>query len=137
MVHFDESYLKISYDAEADCVIMEWKDFATSDEFRNGLSEGLKLIQQKKTGNWLADLRKMEAIDPVDEQWSNTDWFPRALQAGINRMAIVPSEDIFNSISVENIMNAVAGTVLVTHYFKEAEEAKSWMKEEKLENVSK
>jgi hypothetical protein len=130
MVHFDESYLSISYDADAACVIMQWKSFATSEEFRHGLNEGLKLIQEKNASNWLADLRKMEAIDPEDEQWSNEDWFPRALQGGINRMAIVPSEDIFNSISVENIMNAVTGTDLVTHYFKDPAEAKSWLKEQ-------
>lgn len=137
MVHFDENYLKISYDADADCVIMQWKAFATSEEFRHGLNEGLKLIQQKNSPNWLADLRKMEAIDPEDEQWSNEDWFPRALQAGIKRMALVPSEDIFNSISVENIMNSVAGTGLVTHYFKQPDEAKSWLKDEKAALVSK
>lgn len=137
MLHFDESFLKISYNAEADCVIMEWKSFATSEEFRQGLNEGLKLIQQQQAANWLADLRKMEAIDPEDEQWSNEDWFPRALQAGIKRMAIVPSEDIFNSISVENIMNAIAGTGLVTHYFKEPLEAKSWLKEQKAELATK
>ena len=137
MVHLDEDYLKISYDEDAACVIMQWKSFATSEEFRYGLNEGLKLIQQKNASNWLADLRKMEAIDPEDEQWSNENWFPRALQTGINRMALVPSEDVFNSISVENIMNSVAGTGLVTHYFKEADEAKSWLKEQKTELAAK
>ncbi|MFP4092757.1 MAG: STAS/SEC14 domain-containing protein [Cyclobacteriaceae bacterium] len=137
MVHMDENYLKISYDADAACVIMQWKSFATSEEFRHGLNEGLKLIQQKKATNWMADMRKMEAIDPEDEQWSNENWFPRALQAGINRMALVPSEDIFNSISVENIMASVAGTSLITHYFQHPDEAKAWLKEAKLSAVTK
>lgn len=130
MVHLDESYLTITYDADTASVIMQWKSFATSEEFRHGLNQGLQLIKEKNASNWLADLRKMEAIDPEDEQWSNEDWFPRALQAGISRMAIVPSEDIFNSIAVENIMNAVTGTDLVTHYFKTPEEAKGWLKEQ-------
>jgi hypothetical protein len=137
MVHFDESYLTISYDADSATVIMQWKSFATSEEFRKGLNEGLKLIEEKKASNWLADLRKMEAIDPEDEQWSNEDWFSRALQGGINRMAIVPSEDIFNSISVDNIMSAITGTDLVTHYFKDTEEAKSWLKEQQTEPATK
>jgi hypothetical protein len=133
MVHFDESFLKISFDEAANCVVMEWKSFATSDEFRKGLNEGLKLIEQMDATNWLADLREMGAIDPDDEEWSNTDWFPRALSAGINRMAIVPSSDIFNSLSVENIMNAVEGTNLITHYFKEVQPAREWLRQQQEE----
>ena len=43
-------------------------------------------------------------------------------------MALIPSVDIFNNMSVESIMNEVAGTGLVVHYFDNVEEAKTWLK---------
>ena len=107
---------------------MQWKDFASSEEFKTGLNTGLDLLVERNTGNWLADLRKMDVIDPDDEKWSNEDWFPRALAGGVKKMALIPSEDIFNKLSVENIMNEVTGTDLVVHYFEDVEEAKMWLK---------
>ncbi len=127
MIYLNEKFIQISYDEKVPCVIMQWKDFATSTEFKLGLNKGLELLMEKKTGNWLADLRKMDVIDPDDEQWSNEDWFPRAIAGGVKKMALIPSEDIFNKLSVENIMNEVAGTGLIIHYFENPEEAKNWL----------
>jgi hypothetical protein len=127
MTQFNEHYLAITHDASVPCVIMQWKSFATSQEFRKGLNSGLHMVNTHKVGNWLADLRKMDVIDPEDEQWSNTDWFPRALQAGIRKMALIPSEDVFNNMAVENIMSQVTSNLQV-HYFKDLESAKAWLK---------
>ncbi|WKN44069.1 STAS/SEC14 domain-containing protein [Tunicatimonas pelagia] len=127
MIHLDENYLQVRYEEEVPCVVMEWKEFATSEEFRTGLNKGLSLLTDKGTENWLADLRKMDVIDPEDEKWSNEDWFPRALAGGVKKMALIPSEDVFNSLSVENIMSEVANTDLVIHYFEDPDEAKSWL----------
>ena len=128
MVSFDEKFLQIYYDETVPCVTMQWKDFATSEEFKIGLNKGLDLLMEQNTENWLADLRKMDVIDPDDEKWSNEDWFPRALAGGVKKMALIPSVDIFNNMSVESIMNEVAGTGLVVHYFDNVEEAKTWLK---------
>lgn len=127
MIYYDKNFLEISFDEKIPCVIMEWKEYATSEEFREGLDKGLELLKKQNTGNWLADLRKMDVIDPDDEKWSNEDWFPRALQEGVKKMALIPSEDVFNAMSVENIMNEVSGTGLVIHYFDKVEEAKNWL----------
>ena len=83
MVSFDEKFLQIYYDETVPCVTMQWKDFATSEEFKIGLNKGLDLLMEQNTENWLADLRKMDVIDPDDEKWSNEDWFPRALAGGV------------------------------------------------------
>ncbi|MEM9828986.1 MAG: hypothetical protein AAF944_00030 [Bacteroidota bacterium] len=104
------------------------KDFATSEEFKMGLNKGLDLLVERNTENWLADLRKMDVIDSDDEKWSNKDWFPRALVGGVKKMALIPSEDIFNNMSVESIMNEVAGTGLVVHDFDDVEKAKTWLR---------
>ncbi len=126
-VTFDSHFLRVSFEGEVPCVTMQWKGFATSEEFREGLNAGLKTVETEKCSNWLADLRKMEVIAPEDEAWSNENWFPRGLAGGIKKMALIPSEDVFNSLSVDSIMSKVEGIGLVIHYFSNVEEARQWL----------
>jgi hypothetical protein len=128
MIYTTFDFLHVLFDAECQAAHMQWKDFAQGEDFRNGLNAGLALVQEKALKNWLADLRQMAAINPDDEVWSNTDWFPRAIGAGLQNMAIVPSTDIFNQISVESIMSQVPGTAITVHYFSTPEEARTWLK---------
>jgi hypothetical protein len=47
--------------------------------------------------------------------------------AGIRKMAVVIADDIFNKLSVEEIMNKVDALDLTSHYFSSIEEARSWV----------
>lgn len=89
MVYFNESYLTIHWDELYQCVWMEWKAFAKGENFRTGLNKGLELVIQKKTSRWLADTRNLKVVAQDDQRWTNEDWFPRALAAGVRSMAIV------------------------------------------------
>lgn len=127
MIYFDETYLQVIYEGDVPCVHMSWKTFSTSEEMRAGLEKGLELVREKNASKWLADVRQMGIISEEDQKWSNEDWFPRALAAGIKYMAVIVSEDIFNKMSVEEIMNNVPGTDLTSHYFNSIEDAREWL----------
>ncbi|NQZ77331.1 MAG: hypothetical protein HRT61_14695 [Ekhidna sp.] len=61
-VHKDFSFLEISWNNQSQAVEMSWKRFAKSEDFRAGLNEGLSLLEQKKSQNWLADLRELGVV---------------------------------------------------------------------------
>lgn len=126
-VHFDSDYLTIQYDADIDAVVMDWHDFTKGEQFRDGLDRGLDLVKSENSRNWLADLRDLGAVDQDDQEWSNEDWFPRAIQAGLENMAIVKPESAIAEMSVDNIMQEVEGTDLVTHHFDDREQAREWL----------
>ena len=61
-VHKDFSFLEISWNNQSQAVEMAWTRFAKSEDFRAGLTEGLSLLELKKSQNWLADLRELGVV---------------------------------------------------------------------------
>lgn len=131
MVHFDKPFLTIYWDNSIACVIMEWKKFVAGNDFRTGLDTGLQLIIDKRSTKWLADLRNLGVVAQEDQEWSNNNWFPRALIAGITHMAIVQPANIISKWSVDRILEKVANTNLTIHYFDDLDKARQWLNEQK------
>lgn len=129
MPHYETEYLTASYDEDLDAVVMDWHDFANGEEFREGLDAGLELVNEKRASNWLADLREMGTVTDDDQEWSNTDWFPRAMESSLTSMAIVQPESVLAEMSVENIMQETEEADLTTHYFDNRPEATEWLDE--------
>lgn len=130
MIHFDKPFLTIYWDNSIGCVIMEWKKFVTGDDFRAGLDTGLQLLIDQQSTKWLADLRNLGVIAQEDQEWSNNNWFPRALVAGMTHMAIVQPANIISKWSVDRIMEKVANTNLTIHYFDDLDKARQWLSEQ-------
>ena len=129
MEHFNSPYLSIHWNEKIPCVMMEWKKFVKGSAFRGGLDKGLELLISKGTSRWLADLRSLQVLDQKDQEWSNEDWFPRAIAGGIRYMAIVVPLDVLAEMSVNRIMERVKNTNLTVHYFSVLGEAESWLKQ--------
>jgi hypothetical protein len=128
MENFSAPYLNIYWIEDMRAVLMEWKKYAAGKDFRKGLDTGLELISRKNSSKWLADLREMQVVNQDDQLWSNKDWFPRAIKAGIRQMAIIVPTDVFGNMSVNRIMENAADIGLTTHYFDSVEEAIDWLK---------
>lgn len=125
--HHESAYLDIEYDPELDAVRMHWKQFVSGEPFRDGLDRGLELVREKGASNWYADLRELGAVDQEDQEWSNNEWFPRAIEAGLTNMAIVRPESVVAEMSVDRIMQEVEGTDLVTYNVDDPDEAREWL----------
>jgi len=125
--HKDFDFLNIQWDETTKSVVMTWKKFAQGDNFRNGLDEGVNLIQQKKASNWLADLRDLGTVTQDDQKWSNEDWYPRALIAGVRFMAIIMPKSFITTLSVKNILTKVQDIDVETQYFDNVDAARKWL----------
>lgn len=130
MVYYDSAHLTVKYDEDLDAVVMDWHGFAEGEEYREGLDSGLKLVKKQSAENWLADLREMGTVSQTDQEWSNEDWFPRALQTSLANMAIVQPEDVVADMSVDNIMQEVGDGAFKTHYFDSKSGAKQWLRDQ-------
>jgi len=129
MAHYDERHLTVSWDGSLDAVVMEWHEFAEGEPYREGLDAGLELVEQKGAENWLADLRDMGTVADADQQWSNEEWFPRAIDSPLSNMAIIQPESVVADMSVENIMQEVGDGALTTKYFDNRADAEAWLEE--------
>ncbi len=127
MIKFDNSVAAISVNQNDGVVEVQWKQPPTSSEFREVLSKGVEFISENKFTKWIGDVRELGAILDEDQKWSNEMWFPKAIEAGVNKIAIVISDDVFNQLSVEEIMSKVDTLNVTSHYFSSKEEALQWV----------
>ena len=130
---FQEKHLTIHHDKDVNCIHMQWTGFASTQKYKDGMNTGLEKVEEKQVTRWLADMVNMAAITPDDQKWTNEDWFPRMLEAGIRISAVVTSKDIFNQIAVKKIGEEMTNNSYTMHFFDNLEEAKAWLKEYEIE----
>lgn len=131
MIYFEKDYLRIDYDQEENLITMNWKEAVVSEEFREGLNKGLECVEEHSIKHWLADVREMGALSNDDQEWSNNEWFPKIIKAGIKFMGVVISSDIFNQMTVDEIMTKVPQTDIVHRNFDNMDKAKEWLLSQK------
>lgn len=125
VVVLDEPFLEIVHKPQDALIALHWKGYSDPDRYRRGLETALAFVVEHKVKLWLADLRLMAAILKAEETWTNEDWFPRLIAAGmLERMAILPSSDYFNLMSVERIMDFSSPKIpFKVGYFRTVEES--------------
>lgn len=135
IVLHEEAYGCLLMAPEVPCLIISWKGFANSEQFRFLMDRGMELYIAEAAHTsplgWLADTRVVSAVKEADQIWMKTDWNLRAYQAGIRHVSFVVPETVFGQISVQNYSTnstqAVDYEITPTQH-KTLKEAKSWLK---------
>ena len=105
----------IDYDIDVPCVTMIWKGYATSAQFRAANECVLTAIQERRASKLLGDAKDFVLIGADDQMWLAGNWIPRALQAGVRRIALVSngvviSEDGFVQFWRRLCLDRLSGT---------------------------
>jgi len=87
-------------------VRMVWKRPVVGDAYRGLLMRLLDAVRNDGLQLWLSDGRKAGPILQADQVWTMTEFTPLVLAAGLERIAIVNSEDGLNLIAVDRLVNA-------------------------------
>lgn len=127
MAYYESDALTIEWDASINAVVMDWHQFAKGDDYREGLNEGLELVEEKSAENWLADLRDLGTLTDDDQQWTHEEWHPRAFETPLTNLAIVQPESVVANMSVEDLVQEVDDN-LTSHVFDDRSEARSWLR---------
>lgn len=110
-VILSKPYLQMGYSAPDRLIHLRWMGHARSEEYRSALEHAVEFVAKNDVRFWIADLRKMTVILQDDERWANEVWFPQLFKTGLEKMAILESEDYFNKTSVQRSFTAVKGTI--------------------------
>ncbi len=118
----------IYYDDNDAYVVMEWNDYSTSEQFRQGTEKMLQLLSEKKASKVLADIRNMLLIGQADQRWLETDFLPRAIREGFKKFAVISPRSYFNKVAIETISEKVDPEVLQIRILDSKEEAVEWLR---------
>ncbi|ALI99161.1 hypothetical protein [Rufibacter tibetensis] len=129
-VYYENHVVTITYEEESQLGMAVWNGFLNSQEFREAITNCVRLIEERKLLRWLGDNRKMKAIRPVDQEWFVENILPRLQQSALRRNAVLVSEDFFNRTAVEQIYRRAEGQgEMITKEFSNRIMAVAWLRE--------
>jgi hypothetical protein len=124
---YERPYIRIYVYELHRLIVTEWIGFAFSDELRSALDEALRLARQNGVTRWVANYQQRRVITPDDQDWVSGVWMPQLSSLGLERLAIVVSENVFSRMSVDTILTRAAGHITWdTRYFDTPKAAEVW-----------
>lgn len=124
--YLDEPYLSIRWRSVPKILYAEWKDFATSAEFRAALLTGIRAIRERHVLGYVSDARKAKVVVAEDEKWGREVWLPQAVAAGLQRMAIVVAPTGLAKQSFESAATQIDAHGLSMRTFDSVASATVW-----------
>jgi hypothetical protein len=125
-IYADEPYQTIHMDRELNCVLSEWKGFATSLEFRAGSNKVFEAIRDNHAVSLVIDNRRSEGVAPLDQLWIRDTFVQLLESAGLRRLAVVVAHHGLAKIAVDDIRGQTMKSVIETRTFATVPEAIEW-----------
>ena len=126
-VYVDEPWLRIGWDRQHKCVHAEFKSFANSSDFREGCTQILELIRARNASALISDNRRLEGVTNLDQLWLRDSWLPMAVEAGIQRIAVVVAPRGLGKVASEAIISKFGKTAFETRMFESLPDALNWV----------
>jgi hypothetical protein len=127
-VYVDQPWLLMRWDPTHKCIHSEWKGFANSAEFRDGVMRGVQAIRERHATRYVSDTRKVKVVVREDQIWAYDVAAPLMAAAGLKRMAVVTAHTGLGRLTVEDVVRMVDDKVLLVRTFDSVAEAVTWVK---------
>lgn len=127
-VEHDDADTRIEVHPEQHLVRLTWKGPVTGAIYRATLMRLLDTVARHGLRHWLSDGRRMGPILYSDQAWTLEEFVPLLVKAGVERIAIVSSEDVLNQIAVDRMVSATASIVPYSiAFFQDPSIAQLWL----------
>ena len=117
----------IGYDADVPCVVMTWRGYATSREFRDTNERVLAIIEERGARKLLADVKKFVLIGSDDQHWLARNWIPRVVEAGVSAVGMVPPDAHFGRVAVDSVGHTLDPERMTLRLFAGRDAAREWL----------
>jgi hypothetical protein len=125
--YLDTPYVCIRWVGGGQWVLVEWKAWANSSEFRAAHETVLTALRENHAHRNLIDAKQARVVSDDDQHWLIEQWLPRAAAAGRRWTAVVmPKSALARTIS-ENIDKRPRLNLTEVKYFGTVDEAATWL----------
>jgi hypothetical protein len=109
----------------------QFNKYVYGNPYREFLNEITKAFQKYKVQKLLSDDRKNSGISKDDQEWGNTDWFPRTKAAGWKHWAIVQPENSIGQLTMKRVIANIASQGVTAEVFTDPKKAMEWLEKQK------
>lgn len=124
----DESYVLVQFDEENSVIEIIWKKFAMSKQYRNAIQTAYNAVVTYQASSWLSDMTNAGVVAMEDQKWMKEEMIPKGIEAGVSKIAVVVSKDVFSQIFLRSIDTKL--TTFTKEHFENIKEARAWVKKE-------
>jgi hypothetical protein len=128
IISFENECCSLGTDPEIMALIFNWKGILPSPAFREIHHKALQLIRNNKFSKILGDTTHMKTMGSEDIAWINSFWMPSAIEAGLRQCAIIESNNAFNRMTVNAVVEKVKPEEATFNFFNTFEAARFWLK---------
>lgn len=127
-VEHEDADARIEVNAGLHLVRLTWKCPVPGPRYRAILLRMMAAVERHGLTNWLSDGRRMGPILYVDQAWTMEEFVPMLVAAGMQRIAIVSSEDVLNQIAVDRMVSSTPADVPYSiAFFEDPSIAQLWL----------
>ena len=123
---FQSSYALLTYLKNEKILLLKSKGGCTEDEYKNIFIEASKIGDSNKVQYFLSDLRNGGPVSYSNLVWLRKDIIPKAIELGIQKIALVFNSDLYSKIYADSIRTSLDNVNISINYFKNQEDAMSW-----------
>lgn len=123
----DNPICSLSFDNTIPCIVVTWKQYATSTQLRFIHENIILLLETHRASKILGLDTALPTIHNEDQTWIVENWMPRAIAAGLKATASKNPSSYFCKVSIDAIQ-AVRPAGLAFRSFDDTAEARQWLK---------
>lgn len=117
----------VTYNREANCVILQWFGMIKGAEFQEGLKAMLSLLEEKKSSRAIINLEAIPySVDLETNEWIKESFLPLAISRGSNKYAFI-NPGIYNTLSIYNIAYSQKPKLIEVEILGNMDEAIKWI----------
>ncbi len=117
----------VTWDPTLQAVYTEAQSWADPSELAAVLEAGLQALTEHGGSRWLADGRNMKVLKQSDQDWIVQEFYPRAVAAGLKRIALVILRSGLAMATVEQLAHRLPAAQVEVAFFPTLDEARSWL----------
>jgi hypothetical protein len=124
----DDDHALVVADVDLALFRLTWKGYVPGHMLRRILIQAVMQVQQHRLRYWLSDSRYLGAILREDELWIKDKMIPQLLRMGVERLAIVMSQDFFTRMSTDRLVDqGRPNAPFPVQMFDSAANAEQWL----------
>lgn len=90
---FQSDFCHIEYLHDIHAVFCKWKQFCHSDDYKDPLSYGLKLIRENQAKTWITDTSTGFENREADTQWLIKNFMPELIKSSCEEIIFIITKD--------------------------------------------
>ncbi|SDJ92404.1 hypothetical protein SAMN05421823_101434 [Catalinimonas alkaloidigena] len=127
---YADPFAEITYDDANKVLVAKWMGFLKIDSTQKGCISMVDFVKRNKVTKHLSDQSTLKVLSKDVQTYLVTEAFPALDRAGLRKLAVLVSEDIFAKASVENVnTNATKMGNISIRTFGTRKECIAWLNE--------